>query len=176
MAAKKNTDEPWLATAAELIPFMDISRRRFHQLIEEGVIPGAVKRGRYDAEASIAGYIRYLQGLAQGKGDNAHRDAQTQLAIERAKKAQRENEVAAGELIPKADMVEAMQTAFAHCRARMLSIPTKLAPVVILCESVTDAKEKLTEAVYDACNEIAETRGVAISENEPKRRRRARGN
>ena len=75
----------------------------------------------------------------------------------------------AGELIPKEDFVVAMQTVFAHCRARLLAIPAKLAPTIYHCESVPAAKEKITEVIRDALQELSETRVVSTT-TDPKRR------
>jgi hypothetical protein len=77
-----------------------------------------------------------------------------------------------GELIPKTDVVVMIQGMFGHCRARMLAIPTKLAPVVSLCETVPEIKEKLIEAINDALEELSETRAVGTKTDPKKRRRR----
>jgi len=47
--------------------FMDISRKRFYQLMPEGVCP-QVARGRYDALQTNISYIRYLRDRTPLKG------------------------------------------------------------------------------------------------------------
>lgn len=46
--------------ATVLARLLDISERRFHQLVTEGVIPKTSK-GRYPLAATVRGYIRFLR-------------------------------------------------------------------------------------------------------------------
>ena len=86
--------------------------------------------------------------------------------------AEQEAAMRAGELIPKEDVVSGMQTVFAHVKARMLAIPTKLVPVIDLLETTAEKKDKITEAIKDALDELSETRAVASKPQPRKRRRR----
>lgn len=169
------TDETPKTSGTQTVDVMarllSLTPRRLQQLAKDGVIPKA-SRGRYELVPVVQGYVKYLQDIAAGKGDNAHQQAQTALAQERAKKVARENAIAAGELIPKADVVAGVQAMVGHCRARLLAIPAKLAPAIHLSESVPDIQEKITEAIYDALEELSNTRAVATKPEPRKRWRR----
>jgi len=138
---------------------LNLTPRHLQRLATDGVIPKAA-RGRYELVPVVQGYVKYLQDLAAGKGDDARKTATTEYAIERAKKAQRENMKAAGELIPKTEIVAMIQGMFGHCRARLLAIPTKLAPLMDLLETTAEKKDAITEAIYDALQELSQTRAV----------------
>ena len=58
-----------MATQAEIGEHLDLSVRRVHQLIKEGIIPGSKGRGNYDLDASRLAYISYLRGLANKQVD-----------------------------------------------------------------------------------------------------------
>ncbi len=154
---------------------LNLTPRHLQRLATDGVIPKAA-RGRYELVPVVQGYVKYLQDLAAGKGDDAHKTATTDLAIARAEKAQRENMKAAAEVIPTTEIVVMVQGMFGYCRAKILPIPTKLAPVLFICETVNEIKEKLTEALKEALLELSETRAVALLTDGDRTGRRARGN
>lgn len=54
-----------------------------------------------------------------------------------------------------ADVVKAWENVLHSCRAKMLAIPTKMAPVVAGITDVSAVKERIEEAVREALDELA---------------------
>ena len=114
------------------------------------------------------------QQLIATEGDAAkldYEEARRRKVAAEALMAEQEAAMRAGELIPKEDVVAGMQTVFAHVKARMLAIPVKLAPSLVMIETVAVIKAKITEAIHDALKELSETRAV-VSKPQPRKRRR----
>lgn len=153
--------EPLPGSVEDVAAWCNLTPRRVQQLAKERILP-APDDGLYDIRACAMAYIRYLQGIAAGKGDNEQQAYQTQVTKERAEKLARENAVARGELIPKGDVTAGTQALVAHCRARLLAIPSKAAPAVIILESIPAIKELLTEHIHDALEELSRTRFISI--------------
>ena len=67
------------------------------------------------------------------------------------------NDTARRLLLPRDEVSAAVQAAFARVRARMLAIPTRAAPQVILLKSIAEVKALLTELGHEALQELAAT-------------------
>lgn len=153
------------ASVEVLARLLNLTPRRVQQLAKDGHIPRPVQ-GRYSVVPCVQGYCRYMQNALAGKHDSEKLTYDTRLAKEKAEKAARENQVARGELIPKQDVVAGVQAALAHARARILAVPSKAAPAVIILDSPAEVKEALTDYLHDALDELSRTRFVSVSEGE----------
>ena len=127
-----------------------------------------LNNGMIDVEVADAWVGKNIDPTRQTRPEPTKKQAQVldlnreraRLAKEQADKTALENGVRRGELIPRADFVKAMQTAFVHCRAKLLAIPSKLAPVMARIETPLEAQDKLTAAVHETLAELASIRGV----------------
>jgi terminase small subunit / prophage DNA-packing protein len=160
-----------LATQAEIAAHLFMSIAEVSKLAASGVLPKPAKRGEYDLNACREAYIRNIREIAAGRKaapvDPDDKDAPLDLVTERARLASEQadaqsmkNAVTRGELIPKADVVAGMQTSFVRVRARLLSLPTKVAPLIIGTTSLTEVVEKLTDLINEALAELTSTNAV----------------
>jgi phage terminase Nu1 subunit (DNA packaging protein) len=139
-----------------------LSERRVQQLAKEKVIP-RLRPGEFRLAPAVQGYIRFLQERMQSGSDP---DLQRERAL--LTKVQRETaelELAAlrGEMHKSEDVMTVWTECVVNCRSRLLSIPTKLAPVLYEAETVADIQEALKKAVYEALDELAEYSKERIS-------------
>lgn len=155
--------KPQLWTISGLAVELGIDRRTITRRIKD--VPPGGKKGRHDAWwlADVAPLL-----IVPQKSERSEELAtyQAEIAKARAEKLRRENLEAEGELIPKQDVVTATIAVFNHVRAKLLAIPTKAAPSLVLLETPAAIKEHLTEAIYDVLTELAETKVVGISEDD----------
>ena len=155
--------KPQLWTINGLAVELGIDRRTVTQQIKD--VPPGGKKGPHDAWwlADVAPLL-----IVPQKSERSEELAtyQAEIAKARAEKLRRENLEAQGDLIPKQDLVNGVVSVFNHVRARLLAIPTKAAPNLVLLETPAAIKEHLTEAIYDALNELAETKVVGVSEDD----------
>ena len=130
--------------------------------LSERAVAGRKLDGRLPAHAgggiALAPILR--AGIASlASGHRTHAGAGLDLTAERARLAKEQadamemrNAATRGELIPRAEVVAGMQGALAYCRARLLALPDKAAPLV--------AAEADPRAVRDVLAELAATRAV----------------
>lgn len=139
--------------APELASIVGCTPRHVQQLARDGIIPKAA-RGRYPL-AAVTAYCDHLRSDAvRGPADfqaerarwtRARADAAEQLVAERART-----------LLRREDVDAAVVGAFARVRARLLSIPSKAAPLV-LGKDTAEAAEVIRRAIYEVLRELADT-------------------
>ena len=140
---------------------LKLSERRIQQLAKDNIIPKA-ERGKYDLVSSVHGYIDFLKAKAGGdftaeevlKNKNKLLKAKAELAeIEKMK--------ATGELIPKEEVKRTWLELVQKVKQKLLSIPNKVAPVVVTVKSINEIKLILQDKIYEALYEISsDERGV----------------
>jgi hypothetical protein len=165
MTIRQKVKESRWYSVLEISNMLNLSARRIQQLAKEGHIPQG-RRGRYELVPTVQGYTRYLQRLAADRSNTASAHA-AEVLKQRAEKLKRENELAAGEFIPRGDVAVGIQAAVDHITERMLAIPPKAAPEALAAESVGDVKVILQEHIHRALDELYRTRFVAVGEAEP---------
>ena len=70
-------------------------------------------------------------------------------------------------LLPRDEVTAAVQAAFSRVRARLLAIPTKAAPQVVLLKTVAEVKALLTTLIHEALQELSETEIVPAEGQTP---------
>jgi hypothetical protein len=83
------------------------------------------------------------------------------------------NERAAGELLPRGDVLTAMTSAFARVRGKLLAVPTKVAPRMVGLNKANEAEAIIRAAIYEVLTELASTVVVGIPPDDIKRAARA---
>lgn len=137
----------------------------FMRLVDARVIVRSA-RAEYDIDVVREQYIRHLQAGAAGRLKSGPLDANQERARkdkEMADKTALQNGLMRREIVTRSFFHRFMTEAFSRCRAKMLAIPSKLAPVVIHLDSIPAAQAKLTDAVHEALAELAETAVEATS-------------
>jgi phage terminase Nu1 subunit (DNA packaging protein) len=74
------------------------------------------------------------------------------------------NQTARRLLLPRDEVTAAVQACFSRVRARLLAIPTRAAPQVLLLGGMAEVKALLTALVHEALQELSETKVVALAE------------
>ena len=152
-----------VATVAKLLL---LTERRVQQLTKDGVLPRA-ERGRYELAPVVQSYVGYLRdralpGADEAASDAFHRARARRMTAEANLSEMRDAE-ARGELIPAADVRAVLSSMIVRVRAKLLSIPPRLAPRVVGCTSLTDAEEAIRQGVHDALDELAGTQVGSVA-------------
>jgi len=143
-----------VSTIAKLLLLTD---RRVQQLSKEGVIPKSA-RGRYELAPSVQGYVRYLQERSIGR-ESAPEDYHTEksrLVKLQADKAQFEVDELTGKVVRSEDVEHAWSVMISDCKSRLLSIPSKAAPLVSSEDSSPACQNIIDEMVREALQELSE--------------------
>ena len=105
------------------------------------------------------GYIRHLREIAAGRsaayGELDLTAERARLAKAQAAKAERENKIAEGEFLEVAAVHRMVTGSFARVRAKLLALPSKLAPLVAPAMTEAKAQGMLKDDIYAALNELA---------------------
>lgn len=129
--------------------------------LDEGMprISGGVK-GK-SSEYDTAEVIRWL--VARESGGNAVGDdgqvinfeaERARLTKEQADKAAMANDLARGRLVDADRVAGLWANTLTNCKTRLLSIPTKAAPLVLGCKTMPQARDIIERFVVEALNDL----------------------
>jgi len=141
---------------------LNLTTRRVHQLKAEGL--PTVGRGQYELGPCMAWYIRYLQNALEKRGPNVNPDTpdllaeKTRLAREQGDKLAIENSIKRGELVYVNDVVQTWADHIASARAKLLAMPTKLAPQLVSQSNANVIATRIREEIDAALDELSEDR------------------
>lgn len=160
-------------SAAQAARHLFLSERRFRELLDEEIIERA-GRGAYDLDRVRRQYIEHLRSSAAGRGGVSNEAAlaaeRIRLARGQADAQEMKNAAARRELLPRDEVHTAVGGAFARVRAKLLALPTKLAPVVLGMKTAAEVKQRLETGIHEALRELATTEVVAAPrDREPPR-------
>jgi len=159
-----------MATVAEAAGHIFLSERRLYELLDKGAIERADKGG-YELERVRRQYIEHLRLEAAGRGSGEDglslERERARLASEQADAQEMKNAVTRGELLPRDDVHKAVTGAFARVRAKLLALPSKIAPRVVGQRSTAAVKEKISDAVNEALRELAGTQIAGTNAGAP---------
>ena len=112
--------------------------------------------------------IKWREALAAGEtADVDLAEGRRRKIVAEAMLREIEVATAQGHLLPRADVHLAVTGSFARVRSRLLSLPAKLAPLVLGLGSLAAIQEKLSNAVNEALAELA---GTIVAGNPVERR------
>ncbi|MCJ2008212.1 hypothetical protein [Methylobacterium sp. J-092] len=172
-----------MSTISQAASHLDMSERRFRELLDETVIARA-PRGEYDLDAVRRQYIGHLREVAAGRQPAQPGDLDP--AQERARKdralaiaTELKNDLATGKVVLIDDAIAAVTIQNMKLRNKLLSLPTRIASrlpeqgraqVFTLVEAeVLSAMEELTTGGEGHVTpaEVAAERGLTASVEEP---------
>jgi phage terminase Nu1 subunit (DNA packaging protein) len=146
-----------LVSAGELGKWVNLTARRAQQLAKEGLF-GKAAHGKYDLRKCVKAYVKHLQDRLHGKRDESDvlMRARERLVSAQADKEEMEVARMKGELIAAEEMRAAVGDMVNNCRARLLAVPSKLAPALKRMETPQDVERCLADAVREALDELKE--------------------
>ncbi len=157
-----------MATNDEVANHLGISPTRVSQLKSAGILPEARRRAN-NLTACRRAYLEHLREIAAGRGS---KDGAVDLVAERARltkaqaeKCERENAVAEGRFLARDKFHFMVTSAFARVRAKLLALPSRMAPLLAPEMTPAEAQAMLKDVVYQALDELASTRATGISDD-----------
>ena len=145
---------------------LKLSERRVQQLAKDNIIPKA-ERGKYDLVSSVHGYVDFL--TAKAGGDFTAEEVlknKNKLLKAKAEIAEIEKKKATGELIPKEEVKRTWLELVHKIKQKLLSIPNKVAPVVVTVKNISEIKLILQDKLYEALYEITSDDRSVAKDNE----------
>ena len=145
-----------VVNAAVLGQIIGISRASIANLATDGVLPRA-NRGEFNLAACVQAYIQHKRVTAGGDDVANLTVERSRLARAKADKAERDARVEAGDLIPASDIDAAWIATAGNIRTRILAVPKKIAPRVIVCKTATEAEQMMQKELHAALTALAKT-------------------
>lgn len=140
--------------------WLDLSERRVQQMAAEGILPRA-DRGQYDLQACVKAYIHFLKSIpGAGSSEDQRIDygkERARLVKYKADLTEMEAAQAKGELLQAEDVKNTWIEMVSHCRARLLALPTKLAPIVYAQKTLPEITAAIKQGVHEALAELSRT-------------------
>lgn len=140
-----------LSTIAKLL---NLSERRVQQLATDGIIPKGFK-GQYDLIGCIRGYTLYLQKQLTQSDFRDLKEEKTRLVKYQADKAQIDLAIVQGDAVLITDIEKQISDMISIVRARLLTLPNKLAPVVSVESEVNVVENIIKDGICEALTELA---------------------
>jgi phage terminase Nu1 subunit (DNA packaging protein) len=147
--------------SSSLEKIIGVSDRRIRQLAEENIIIRASK-GRYKLMESIANYILTLKVSMEANSKDSpdgEIDLEEEKAIhERVKRhiSELKLQVMKGDLHKSEDVERVMADMLISIKTKLLSMPTKLAPILAARSDIEFIKNTINREVLEALNELKE--------------------
>ncbi len=145
--------------SATLEKIIGVSDRRIRQLAEENIIIRAAK-GRYKLMDSISNYILTLK-VAIESGNNESPDGEIDLEEEKAIHERVKRHISElklqtmkGDLHKSEDVERVMTDMLVSIKTKLLSMPTKLAPILVSRNDIDFVRNAINREVLDALNEL----------------------
>lgn len=145
--------------SAILEKIIGVSDRRIRQMAEEGIIIRTAK-GRYKLMESLRNYILSLKVSIEASGadlQDGEIDLDEEKAIhERVKRhiSELKLQTMKGDLHKSADVELVMTDMLVAVKAKLLSMPTKLAPLLVSRENIDYIRTLINKEVLEALNEL----------------------
>jgi phage terminase Nu1 subunit (DNA packaging protein) len=140
---------------------MNITPRRVQQLKKEGM--PSVGRGQYELGPCMAWYIRFLQKALEKRGPTGSEDSadlineRVKLTREQCEKVALENEIRRGQLADMSEVRMAWAEHITRAKTKLLSMPSKLGPVLVNVSDTNIVQQRIKTEVYAALVELAES-------------------
>lgn len=155
MARKDSEKNEYIVTTEQISEILGLSKRRIQQLAKEDALVRA-SHGKFDLPASIKSYIEYLLEREHSGDELDKAEEEAKWTRARRQKTELELQIMRGELHRSEDVKRVMNDMLGNFRAKLLALPTKMAPQVLGLTEIPPIKEKLKTAVYEAMSELSD--------------------
>lgn len=145
-----------MASMHEVAAHLGITLKYVQDLIANGTL-AKQGRGEYDLDECRKAYISRLRESAAGRansGDLNLTDERARLAKEQADAKEMENAIERGKLVYIEDVAKRFEEGLSNVRAKLLSIPTKIAPEAAAAEDAKEVQRLIESAIIEALNEL----------------------
>jgi phage terminase Nu1 subunit (DNA packaging protein) len=126
----------------------------------EGYFPRPA-RGQYNAVAVLQGMLKFQRERAGDAGDDSLSKQRARLTRNKADMAELERGKLVGDLLPADEVLSGWSALFAKIKARMLAIPSKVAPRLVGLKTAAQAKAIIEPEVYEALEDASNIEIVA---------------
>jgi phage terminase Nu1 subunit (DNA packaging protein) len=151
----KSEFEP--VSSVVLAEMLGVNPRHLSNLEKSGAVY-KLDRGMYDLRKSVRGMCQYLRDQKQKTEETGYEVDKARKMSADADLAEIEAGKAAGKLVETRVIRRRWESAVIACRTKLLTIPDRTAPKVIVASSLDAAKKILNEEICDALESLTEVK------------------
>lgn len=154
---KESEDIKLVVSSLELSEIMGLSQRRIQQLARDKVVD-KVERNQYNVPNSIKGYVDFMVACATpDENEMVNKDKEAAL-LTRLKRQSLELDIQIkmGELHRASDVKDVMNTMLNNFRAKLLTLPSKIAPQIQGKNEMEVIKSIVKSEIVEALNELSD--------------------
>ena len=140
-----------------LSEMIGVTTRHLSNLEKAGAIV-KVAKGGYDLTRSVRAFCQYLRDQKQKTEETGYEVDKARKMSADADLAEIEAGKAAGKLVETRVIRRRWESAVIACRTKLLTIPDRTAPKVIVASSLDAAKKILNEEICDALESLTEVK------------------
>jgi phage terminase Nu1 subunit (DNA packaging protein) len=146
-----------------------VTERRVRQMVEEEIIE-RIGHGRYNLQDSIKKYIAFLRASSNVESDNIKLKESLdyeKFLHEKAKREKAELELAhiKGTMHHASEVERVMTRMLSDFRAKLLALPSKVAPMLIARKEIAVIQDILQKEIYEALQELSEYDPTLFDDN-----------
>lgn len=145
-------------SGVKLAEILGITDRYVRKLASENVLQKSGTRGKYFLKESIQGFIEYLRGSTSS--NVTLKDVKIKKETEKLDKDIELKTIRIAELrndLHSSDIVEkVMTTTLVNLKGKLLSVPNKIAPLVVGCDNLGDIQSIILESIEDTLLELSD--------------------
>jgi len=142
-----------IATRTEICLILGLTETRISQLVSQGTLQ-KISKGKYDLGECVKNYVAYIKAGSVESGDLE--DEKLRKLTAEATLKELELEAKRGELVPVVDVQKSWGEIIQKVKQKLLFLPTKLAPEVVLLQDNNTAKAFLEEAIREVLVELSD--------------------
>ena len=157
---KQQTQRARIVDRTELAAFFNVTERRVHQLVREGMPRRA--RGNYELDRCVRWYVRYLQAVLSRRAISTDPGENAALRFARVRKLRGDGDLKELELdrqrarlVAASDVEKALRDLATMATARILAIAPRLAPELLGETSRMMLQAKIEKALREALKQLA---------------------
>ena len=144
-----------IVSSPELAEMFGVTDRYIRMLAQDGIVKKSGNRGKYLLIESVKGFIEFIK--EQNSADIDLKDTKLKKEIEKdielksIKISELKNELHSAEIVKKV-----MTVMLTNLKGKLLSVPNKIAPLVVGCDNLGDIQDIVLSSIEDVLLELSE--------------------
>ena len=137
-------------TTGDLAKLFDVTAKTIADLAKREIIVSAGRKGRWQLQPSVSGYIRHLRAEAAGRGGEAGASARERLGAAQADLTETKAKQLRGELVEASEVETFWRGKLKAFRNRLLAVPSRVRDLnarqsVVLSQEIRAALDELAD-------------------------------
>lgn len=147
-----------LVSSPELAEMFGVSDRYIRMLAKDEIVKKSGTRGKYLLTDSVKGFIEFLRETSSTdvdlKGAKIKKETEKiakDIELKTIKILEMKNELHSAEIVKKV-----MTIMLTNLKGKLLSVPNKIAPLVVGCDNLGDIQDIVSSSIEDVLLELSE--------------------